>query len=249
MPDTSTAQRVKSALRTLDIIEFAVASDRPFVAQELSVALNIPVSSLSYLLTTLVDRGYLARLGRSYSVGPGLERLQLRKSVFSLAERIAPLVASLRIQLNETASFFVRREWEVETLATATSEHALRYAVAVGARTPLHGFSAGKAILAALPEDELNRYFQETTRQSFTPSTITTEAGLRKEIAGIRRTGFARTREEHTPGIQGLGRAVMIDGELVGAFSIAIPNVRFNEDLERRACVLLKRTCALLEAD
>ena len=48
------ASQVKSATRTLDIIEYVVAHDRPLVAQEIAVALGIPVSSLSYLLGTLV---------------------------------------------------------------------------------------------------------------------------------------------------------------------------------------------------
>ena len=62
-PNAQSSQ-VKSATRTLDIIEYIVAHGRPLVAQEIAVALGIPVSSLSYLLGTLVDRGYLAREGR-----------------------------------------------------------------------------------------------------------------------------------------------------------------------------------------
>jgi IclR family acetate operon transcriptional repressor len=110
---SSQASHVKSATRTLDIIEYVVAHDRPLVAQEIAVALGIPVSSLSYLLGTLVERGYLTRDGRRYLAGPGLERLQTHSHGFTLAERAAPLVRTLRVQLNETASFWVRRDWKV----------------------------------------------------------------------------------------------------------------------------------------
>jgi IclR family acetate operon transcriptional repressor len=239
---------VKSATRTLDIIEYVVARDRPVVAQEIAAALVIPVSSLSYLLNTLIDRGYLARAGRRYTAGPGLARLQARAHGFSLAERVAPLVRALRVQLNETASFFVRIGWEVEALVTETSEHALRYAVQMGTRTPLHGFAAGKAILAALPQDEFETYLSESERRAFSPATITDADALRAEIAAVRQSGIARTREEHTPGIQGIGCAVSVDGELLGAFSVAIPSVRFDAEIERHAAELLKRTVALLEA-
>ena len=242
------ANPVKSAMRTLDIVEYVVARDAPVVAQEIAVALAIPVSSLSYLLNTLVDRGYLAREGRRYTPGPGLERLQTRAHGFSLEERAAPLVRALRVQLNETASFFVRRDWEVEALVTETSDHALRYAVQMGTRTPMHGFAAGKAILAALPDAEIETYLRSTERAAFTPATITAAGDLRREIAEIRRTGIARTREEHTPGIQGVARAVIIEGETLGAFSVAIPTARFDAGVERRVAELLTKTCGLLMA-
>ena len=246
MADTSAPATVKSAIRTLDIIEYVVARARPLMAQEIANALAIPVSSLSYLLVTLTERGYLLRQGRRYSAGPGLERLQAHAPAFTLTETVAPLVRTLRIQLNETSSFFVRRGWQVEALATEPSEHALRYAVQNGANAPLHGFSAGKALLAAMLDDELDRYFAESERRAFTETTIVSESELRADIARIRESGIARTREEHTPGIYGLGRVARIDGEVVGAFSVAIPTVRFDAEVERRATALLIKTADLL---
>lgn len=246
MKDSSSAASVKSATRTLDIIEFVVSRDRPIVAQEIAAALSIPVSSLSYLLSTLVDRGYLAREGRRYRPGPGLERLQAPSPEFTLTERVAPLVRTLRIQLDETASFFVRRDWEIEALVTESSHQALRYAVQIGSMAPLHAFAAGKAILAAMEDEELDCYFASVEREAFTAATITTEAALRDDIAEIRRTGIAQTLEEHTPGIRGFGRAATMRGKVVGAFSIAAPVVRAKAEMERRATSLLLRTTELL---
>lgn len=245
---SSQASQVKSATRTLDIIEYVVAHDRPLVAQEIAVALGIPVSSLSYLLGTLVDRGYLARDGRRYSAGPGLARLQARPGGFALAERAAPLVRTLRVQLNETASFWVRRGWEVEPIATESSAQALRYAVDTGSRLPMHPLASGKVLLAALPPEELDRYFAETTLERFTPLTVTSESKLRKQLEEVRKTGFAITTEEKTLGINGIGRPVTIGGEVVGALSVAIPKARYSDALAARAMDLLERTAGLLES-
>lgn len=63
-------------MRTLDILELLVSQGQPLAAHEIASALAIPVSSLSYLLTTLADRGYIARTGRQYGPGEGLIRLQ-----------------------------------------------------------------------------------------------------------------------------------------------------------------------------
>jgi len=238
---------VKSAIRTLDIIEYIVAAGRPLVAQEISTALGIPVSSLSYLLSTLVERHYLQRQGRRYTPGPGLERLQAREAGFTLADRVAPLVRTVRVQLDETTSFFVREGWEVEAIVTETSEQALRYAIDTGRRLPMHALASGKALLATLADDELERFFVEMKLERFTPSTITGEAKLRKQIGEIRKRGFATTDEELSLGINGIGRAVTIGGEVVGALSVAIPKVRYDPALERRAADLLEKTAGLLE--
>lgn len=242
------SSQVKSATRTLDIIEFIVANDRPMVAQEIATALGIPVSSLSYLLSTLVERTYLVREGRRYNSGPGLERLQARGDAFSLADKAKPLVRTLRMQLNETTSFFVRKGWEVEATVTESSEQALRYSVATGHYLPMHVLASGKALLAAMPDEQLDSYFAETDLAAFTPATITSEQILRRQIEVIRKRGFATTTEEFSRGIHGIGRVVKINGEAVGALSVAIPTVRIDDGVERRVRDLLQRTAGLLES-
>ena len=245
-PGPSQAQ-VKSATRTLDIIEYVVAHPRPLVAQEIATALGIPVSSLSYLLATLVDRDYLVREGRRYSPGPGLQKLQMQAEAYTLADRAAPLVRTLRVQLNETTSFWVREGWEVEALVTESSEQALRYAVPTGNRLPMHPLASGKALMAKLSDEQLKRYFAETERQRYTPQTVTNEKALRKDIEQIRETGFSTTDEEFSLGIVGIGRAVTMGGETVGALSVAIPKVRCDDAARRRIEDLLERTAGLLE--
>ena len=243
------ASQVKSATRTLDIIEYVVAVGRPLVAQEIATALGIPVSSLSYLLATLVDRTYLMRDGRRYSAGPGLERLQTTGQEIALSERVAPLVRTLRVQLNETASFFIRVGWEIEAIVTESSEQALRYSLETGKRLPIHALASGKALLAAMPADELDRYFAQTERSSYSEATIIREDKLRAELSEVRKTGFAMTDEEYSRGIVGIGRLVMIGEAAAGALSVAIPKVRMDADLEMRAKDLLQRTAALFAGE
>ena len=238
---------VKSATRTLDIIEYVVAHDRPLVAQEIATALGIPVSSLSYLLSTLVERAYLVRDGRRYLAGPGLARLQTSRGTFTLAERAAPVVRTLRVQLNETTSFFVRQGWEIEALVTESSEQALRYSVETGRRLPMHALAAGKALLAAMPDDELERYFSESIREPFTDRTVTDEAKLREQILAAREAGYAETDEEYSRGIGGFGRAVIVGGKAFGSLSVAIPKARHDDQLKLRVLELLQRAAALLQ--
>ncbi|MPT48957.1 MAG: IclR family transcriptional regulator [Sphingobium sp.] len=232
-------------MRTLDIIEYIVARPSGVVAQDIAAALAIPVSSLSYLLATLVERDYLKREGRRYLPGPGLDRLRAPFKEMTLEERVTPLVRSLRLHLNETVSFFVRVGWEMKALVTETAEQSLRYSIRVGTRTPMHCLAGGKAMLAALSPEEFERYLAEATLSSFTARTIFDEAVLRAEINEIRACGIARTYEEYTPGIRGIGKVLMVDDMPLGAFAVAIPIPRCDAQLEERTIEQLTETVRL----
>jgi IclR family transcriptional regulator, acetate operon repressor len=234
-------------MRTLDILELVVQQRRPMAAHEIASSLAIPVSSLAYLLGTLVDRGYLTRAGRFYAPGEGLARLTAGGEP-SLAERTLPIVRSLRLQLNETATFFVRRGFEIEALTSDTGQHDLRYAVEVGQRAPMHSFSAGKALLATMPPDEFENYLRAVPRPQFTPNTITDADALRLEIEKVRKTGIAHTGEEHTRGIVTVGIAAVAAGEAVGAFSVAIPVFRYDDAVDAKAVKQLRRAAHMLTA-
>lgn len=240
----SASAPVKSALRTLDVIEYVVAHAGGVVAQDVAQALGIPVSSLSYLLATLVDRQYLAREGRRYVPGPGLERLRVSPSALPLADRMAPLVRALKAELNETASFLTRVGWEAESLVTEAGDHALRYAIEPGTRRPLHCLAAGKVILAHLPDADLHRYFVESTRAAMTEHTRVRDADLRADLDRIRAEGIGTACHEATLGICGTAVPVRVNGQVVGAFSVAVPEVRFDEGLARRIRQALLRAAA-----
>ncbi|MBC2651632.1 IclR family transcriptional regulator [Novosphingobium flavum] len=232
--------QVKSAMRTLDIIEFVVGRTEPVQAQEVATALGIPMSSMSYLLSTLCDRDYLVRDGRRYSPGPGLLRLRTPETALSLEARLAPMIRAVRTELDETVSLFGLDGWEARVLVTEASGQSLRYAIEPGARRPLHALAGGKALLSLLPDDALARYFRESARDRFTTHTLVDEADLRAEIDRVRTSGFAEAREESQSGICSLARPIALPGQPICAVSIAVPAVRYTDRLRAQAQALLR---------
>lgn len=236
-------------MRTIDILEYIVARPTGVVAQEIAAGLSIPVSSLSYLLGTLVEREYLTRDGRRYLPGSALGRLAAPRTSLSLADRARPFVRTLRQSINETASFFIRDMWQLEAVVTETAEQSLQYSIAVGARSPLHCLAAGKAILATLPPADLDGFFAAAPLTAFTPSTITDEAELRTELDTVRDSGVGRTNGEYTAGICGLGMTAAVGGTVLGAFAVAIPLPRFTAATEAAAINALRQTVARFTAE
>lgn len=238
---------VKSAMRTLDLIEFVVARPSGVVAQEIAAALAIPVSSLSYLLATLVERDYLRRQGRQYFPGEGLNRLRLPLGEHSLVERARPVLKTLRSQVNETASLFKLAGWEVEAVLTETAGQSLRYSIDVGSRGPLHAFAAGKAILSMMSDEMLETYFAETKRDRYTEHTICERKRLMKEIELARKAGIAVARNEHTLGITAFATALQHAGtDAPMAISIAAPSLRMTAEAETLIVEALHRTAQVL---
>lgn len=237
---------VKSALRTLDIIELIVVHPDGMTLRDVSLALSIPKSSLSYLLATLADRDYLRRDGRRFLPGAGLKRLCAPASEPSLLQMIEPHLRRIRTQLNETASLMTRDGWDAVIQSTCAAEQALRYSIDVGERRPLHTLAGGKALLAALPNAELDRYFAQSDRRAQTDSTIVSEIALRAELKDVREAGMALAIEESTPGISSIGCVVFGRGDAAAAIGIAIPSVRFTPAIRAEAASLLQQIRAAL---
>lgn len=246
MAKAGNGETVKSAVRALDILELVVRKSRPTAAHEIATTLAIPVSSLSYLLTTLQKREYLKREGRRYVPGPALSRLQPNGRTPHLKEVVDPLVRSIRDQLNETVAFFVVDNCEMLAISSEIGMHSLRFTVDVDQRLPIHAFSAGKALLASMSDDQLKDYLGGSERTRYTSATICDEEAMMRDIAEIRKTGVAHSREEHTPGIFGIGKAVVRNGAPVGAFSVAIPAARYCTSLDQRIIDLLNRSAKIL---
>ncbi len=216
----------------------------PLNARAISREIGAPESSLSYLLGTLVGRGWLSQQeGRTYGVGPALGRLAAQHPL-SLAERARAAMRTLTARTGETSSLFIRRGDEIETLEVEHSSHELRFTPRVGSRMPLHSFAAGKALLARLSPAELAAYFKRGGRTRFTDHTLTGEPELRADLEQSRKSGYFISHEEHSPGV--IGVAMALDDE--HGLSIAIPSPRFDPDAQRRIVAALADACEAIQA-
>jgi IclR family acetate operon transcriptional repressor len=233
---------VKSASRTIDILE-QIARRGPATAREIARATRIPESSLSYLLSTLVERDWLCSLGdRTYALGAAFSRLAAGATPSPAERRRAQLKLVARTT-GETCSLFIRRSNEIEAIDIELSSQLLRFTPERGMRVPLHGFAGGKALLARMAPADLDAYFTAGPRTRFTPSTLVDEEGLRRDIVATRKRGYAISREEHTPGIVGMG--VAADDQY--SLSVAVPSARFDTAFEKLAAKALLEAAKALE--
>jgi DNA-binding IclR family transcriptional regulator len=91
-------------------------------------------------------------------------------------------------------------------------------------QTHMHCTAAGKAILAHMPEAEVEEIIAEEGLPSYTSHTITDAETLYDELERIREQRYALNNEEVVHGNKGIGAPVIHDnGEVAGAISISGP--------------------------
>lgn len=233
---------VKSADRTLQILEAFAAAGEPLGIAELARRLAIPVSACYALLRTLEVRGYLYELGLRKGWYPTLRWLQKAREVAEhdpMHERVTPILEALGKATGETIVFGKRSGAEVVYLNVVESPHSIRYSAQPGDRKPLHSSSAGKAILGASPPPERAALLDTLKLARVTPNTIVRRELLEKDLEAGAKRGWYATRGENVADVHALGAPVRLDGELY-AVVIAGPAHRIESSLKAHAAALLR---------
>src|SRR5207302_10015442 len=78
----------------------------------------------------------------------------------------------------------------------------------VGRRMRVHATSVGKALVAYIPHDRLEKILAERAMERRTPKTITTPSRLFKELEKVRTQGYAVDDEENNLGARCVGAPV-----------------------------------------
>ena len=222
---------VKSADRTVELLELLARTNEPLTLSELQRELSYPKSSLFVLLRTLVARGWVEtdRRGTGYSIGVrallvGTSYLD-RDPVIRAATRV---LEDLRAEVNETVHLARLDGADVVYLASRESAHQLRLTSRVGRRLPAHATSLGKALLAGLTDNQVDVLLPPELT-ALTPLTLTDRKALFADLAVTRERGYAMERGENTPGLGCFAVALDSRHPAVDAISCSVPSVRLDD--------------------
>ena len=97
----------------------------------------------------------------------------------------------------------------------------------LGMTAPLVCTGIGKAILAYMPEEQIDELLSKPI-EKFTDNTITDPDKLREELKKIRNNGYSVDNMEHEYGVKCVAVPVLNHlGQVQGAVSITGPSLRF----------------------
>ncbi|KIF73956.1 IclR family transcriptional regulator [Streptomyces sp. 150FB] len=250
MSDTGGVREVKSAARTVELLEvLAARGDRPVRLRELAEDLGVPRSSMYALLQTLIDRGWVRTDVTGSLYGIGIRALLTGTSYLDTdphVRAVRPFLDEASDALGETIHLARLDGGDVVYLATRESHEYLRALSRVGRRLPAHVGALGKALLAERAPDALP--LPEGPLERLTPNTHTDRASLAEDLARVRERGYAIDREEGVAGITGFGFALRYDTPAADAISCSVPTVRLTEEHERRIVAGMREIRDRIEA-
>lgn len=195
---------------------------------QLAGRVGLPKSTVQRIIAALDFENFVVSVfpDKRLRLGPGLVRLA-HSICFPIAETARPYLRELSEKTGETVDLAVLDGDKAVFVDQIPGTHRLRAVSAIGVSFPLHCTANGKAMLAALNDEELGRLKKRIRLTAFTQNSIRSWEKLERELLNIRETGFAYDQEEHSIGISAIGTAIIGFEEEIAAITMPTPTVRF----------------------
>ncbi|HLH82766.1 MAG TPA: IclR family transcriptional regulator [Trebonia sp.] len=194
---------------------------------EVADQLDVARSTAHRLLGMLVHRQFAVQdpATRMYRPGPRLVEIGLAAvGALDVRMRMRPYLADLAARTGETVSLLVLEGDMVHFIDSIESRRTVRVGSRFDARMPAHATSAGKAMLAALPVDEVLASYPNEKLATVTDRTLSSRTQLLAALDRVRDAGFAVNLEESETGLGAVGMAVLAaDGRPAVGFTAAAP--------------------------
>jgi DNA-binding IclR family transcriptional regulator len=200
---TSTDSPSAAVERALAMLEAVAQESDGLSNAEISRKLNIPKSSASYILRTLETRGYLTRDQESGKYRVGLKILSLSRGALGgrdVRGVALPIMRRLTHQTGLTCHLAVLDGPDAVYIEKVEPEGFIRMDTWVGRRMRVHATSVGKAIVAYIPQAQVEQIVRKSGMEKRTPKTIVTLPRLLKELEKIRAQDYAVDDEENNLG-------------------------------------------------
>jgi DNA-binding IclR family transcriptional regulator len=212
--------------RVLDVLGAFDERHRRLTLTELADRAGLSPATTLRIVRRLVEHGALVRdADRAYVVGRRMWDLgMLAPLETDLREVASPFLHDLHAATRATVHLAVRDDDQALYLDRISGSVSVPVVSRVGGRLPLYSTGVGKVLLAAAPADVVHRVLQSL--EPFTPYTVTASGLLRDQLARVAADGFATTREEMTFGACSVAVPVTVDGTVVAALGVVVPDFR-----------------------
>lgn len=194
---------------------------------EIAKAVSLPRSTVHRIVSALAEEGLLMAASPTAKVrlGPGI--LQLAATLdYDIKKVLRPFLVEFGREVEDTVDLAIPRGGSAVFIDQVPGKRRLTVVSAIGERFPLHCTANGKALLAAMSDEEATRAIERSLKEH-PDRPLADMDKLWRELQAARADGLAFDREENSPGIGAVGFALRDSAGTLFAISVPMPIQRF----------------------
>ena len=212
-----------SLKKALQIIEHVARNQGEVRQVDIQKNLDMKKTTAHRYFEALEEMNFLEKKNNVYYLGLGLLRLGSKvQSKNLIIHRMNPLLERIVSEVNETLNIAQFNGSSATYLHRIESRRNLQFRATLGDNLPLYCTGLGKAILSLLPDEKIDRMFEEISLTKFTKNTITDKKTLLNQIETIRKNGYAIECEEFEEGLICMSIPLYLESyDFIGAISFS----------------------------
>ncbi|QQL49478.1 IclR family transcriptional regulator [Mucilaginibacter ginkgonis] len=198
----------------------------------------------------LAAEGMLRSVSGSFVLGPECYMLGIiANQYYGINGLAADAVSRLALKSGDSAFFSLRSDRYSVCLLREDGDHPLKtMSLQPGTRHPLGIGAGGIAILAVLPDKEIDEILYANTEIMRISYPNFTAGSIKIAVSDARAKGYSFNKGKLTPGSWGIGVDIKDPrGNVLGALSISAVLMRLQEERQKELSALLHKEKLLLE--
>jgi len=224
---------IQSIKRAVKILNSFTPQEKELSITELSKRVNLHKSTIHRILVTLEDEGFVLKdqVSQKYRLGIKLfelgylvqDQMEIRSYALSIMKELAK-------KTEESIDLNILSDGKRVSIEKIESPHDVRRIIQLGKSLPLYCGGSGKALLAFLSDEEIEKIIQKEKLIPFGPNTITDTTKLKINLKEIQKNGYAISFEERILGSASIAAPILdYKGKVVASLSISGPTTRFTK--------------------
>ena len=240
-------RQVASVVRALAVLDALADGGSELGTNDIARRTEINASTVSRLLATLADAGFVEHVHSTGRYRLGLRLVQLGSAVLGRLDVRGLARAELEVLVaatGETATLSAPGDRVAITIDFVPGPSSVQGVAQIGRPSVAHATATGKVMLAfseAEPPDE--------PLELYTTRTIVDRAELRDVLEGVRERGWAESLGEREDDLNAIAAPIRDDrGELAAILGLQGPAFRFDTNAMRAALAPLRESADSVSA-
>ena len=230
---------IEGLIKGIDVITAFNEEAPRLTASEVAQRVGLTRSAARRYLLTLVHIGLATSDGRNFWLTPKVMSLGRSYLDASRVPRaVVPFLERLSQQLQESTNFAVLDGDEIVYVSRVNAPRLLTTGLEPGTRLPAYTSAAGRVLLSAKPDEELQAWIAKVEMVAFTHLTLVDKQKFYEELLKVRKEGYCLTENQYEVGLRGISVPVKNrHGNVIGALSVSTSIVTHSSETAVAKCV------------